>query len=445
MNRPSPTSDRMSGEFLTLAGERYYAIRNVDQMPPFFVSVVSASDHWLFISSTGGLTAGRGSPETALFPYVTVDKIHESSPHTGSKTLIRAISGGERHDWEPFHRAHDWRYSVTRNLYKNVLGNKLCFEEINHDLDLAFRYWWLTSDAYGFVRRCELENRGSRECEVELVDGLQNILPAGTPRYAQTNTSNLVDAYKWSERIEDSSLAVYTLYSGITDRAEPCESLKATRVFCLGLPVDTVLLSARQLESFRRGMPLHGEIVERGVRGAYLVHASLRLEPQTSQRWELVADVEQTQAQVVRLLRHLDDPATVEIEIAKSIDEGSNELARIMGGADAFQRTAEEAVTTHHYANVLFNVLRGGTFDDQYQVSARHFRRTVDLFNRDLFARHRAALEALPDEINYSELLEIVEGMDDLRLERLTREYLPITFGRRHGDPSRPWNEFSIK
>ncbi|HSN82407.1 MAG TPA: hypothetical protein VLS88_07520, partial [Polyangiales bacterium] len=148
---------------------------------------------------------------------------------------------------------------------------------------------------------------------------------------------------------------------------------------------------------------------------------------------------------VVRLLRRLGDPASVEIEIEKSIDEGSNELARIMGGAYALQRTAEEAVTTHHYANVLFNVLRGGTFDDQYQVSTQHFRRTVELFNRDLFARHRAALEALPDEINYSELLEIVEGMEDLRLERLTREYLPITFGRRHGDPSRPWNEFSIK
>jgi hypothetical protein len=32
----------------------------------------------------------------------------------------------------------------------------------------------------------------------------------------------------------------------------------------------------------------------------------------------------------------------------------------------------------------------------------------------------------------------------DLELERLGYEYLPITFGRRHGDPSRPWNEFAI-
>jgi hypothetical protein len=31
------------------------------------------------------------------------------------------------------------------------------------------------------------------------------------------------------------------------------------------------------------------------------------------------------------------------------------------------------------------------------------------------------------------------------QLRRLAGEYLPITFGRRHGDPSRPWNQFAIR
>ena len=78
-----------NGEFIDLNGERYYAIHNVDKMAPFFISVVSDSDHWLFLSSTTGLTAGRVSPETALFTYETVDKIHESHLHTGCKTIIR--------------------------------------------------------------------------------------------------------------------------------------------------------------------------------------------------------------------------------------------------------------------------------------------------------------------------------------------------------------------
>ncbi len=120
------------GAFVDHAGERFYVINNVDSLPPFFISLVSNSDHWLFISSNGALTAGRVSPETALFPYVTVDKIHDSNTHTGSKTLIRVEKQGALYEWEPFNAEHDGRFVINRNLYKNLLGNKLCFEEVNH-------------------------------------------------------------------------------------------------------------------------------------------------------------------------------------------------------------------------------------------------------------------------------------------------------------------------
>ena len=42
----------------------------------------------MFISSTGGLTAGRKNSDFALFPYYTDDKITESAETTGSKTVI---------------------------------------------------------------------------------------------------------------------------------------------------------------------------------------------------------------------------------------------------------------------------------------------------------------------------------------------------------------------
>jgi len=442
------TADRTSlvaGELSTLAGERYYAIRNVDQMPPFFISLVSNGDHWMFISSTGGLTAGRVSPDTALFPYVTVDKVHESWTHTGSTTIVRMKRGDVDLRWEPFHRAHDDRYSLTRNLYKNVLGNKLCFEELNHDLDLAFRYWWLTSDRYGFIRRCELENLADHPQQVELVDGFRNILPAGTPRFAQTNTSNLVDAYKWTEVHDRQDLALYTLYSGITDRAEPSESLRANTVFCLGLPEREVFLSERQLwQSIFSGTP-RSQRHQRGIRGDYLVRAPLELDPRDVERWQLIANVEQTQPDVVSLLEELEQPEAVAARIDRSIERGTDVLARMMASADAFQDTSLEVECVHHYANVLFNVLRGGIFDNQYLIRARYFRDTLESFSTRVFLRNRELLDALPDEVDYRELLRQVEASGDLQLERLAREYLPIRFGRRHGDPSRPWNHFVIE
>ena len=445
INKTLSNNSEPTGEFISLAGERFYVIRDADKLAPFFVSVISDSDHWLFVSSTGGLTAGRVSPETALFPYITVDKIHESAAHTGSKTLLRVSAKDCHYIWEPFTPAHDGRFSVSRNLYKNILGNKLRFEEINHDLQLVFRYTWVSSDDYGFVRQCELQNLGEHSVTVDMIDGLQNVLPANTPLLAQTNASNLVDAYKWNELDEQSGLAFFTLYSGIADRAEPFESLKASTVFCLGLESPNILLCSGQLDKFRLGEPVRQEPLKRGVRGAYLVNASLELTPSTSQCWQLVANTEQNQGQAVELRRQLANPAKLAEEIATSVSKGNDRLARIVAAGDGFQTTAEETVSAHHYANAVFNIMRGGVFDDQYRVSSKDFASTINLFSRDLFQRHAVMLKGLPGQLNFTRLQSIIKDQDDSQLERLGLEYLPITFGRRHGDPSRPWNHFAIK
>jgi hypothetical protein len=438
-------ANEVSGDFVTVSEERWYAIHNADRMAPFFISVISNVDHWLFASSTGGLTAGRVSPDTALFPYVTVDKIHDSALHTGPRTLLRAGTGAQAQNWEPFNREHNGRFQLTRNIYKNVLGNKLCFEEINHDLQLAFRYTWLTSDEYGFVRQCELENLGTHAVTVELVDGLQNILPAGTPRFTQTNSSNLVDAYKWTELDTETGLALFSLYSGITDRAEPCESLRANVLYCLGLEAPVVLISSQQLDDFRSGRSLHEEIHKRGIRGAFFVNQALDLPPKGAREWQIVAAIEQSQAQVVSLRRRLRNDGKLADAIAASVERGSDELARIMAMGDGFQSTAEENVSVHHYANVLFNVLRGGYFFHQNRVSSHDFGATIRKFNLPVYTRNESFLAGLPEFIELKDLLGLVEQQADPQLERLCREYLPITFGRRHGDPSRPWNQFAIR
>ena len=433
------------GEFRSIAGERYYRISNVDKMAPFFVTVVSNSDHWLFASSTGGITAGRVSPETALFPYVTVDKIHESTSHTGSKTVLRVSGAGSTRLWEPFNREHDGRFTVHRNLYKNVAGNKLCFEEINDDLQLAFRYTWVNSDRYGFSRQCEVRNLSDKLVRIELLDGLQNILPADTPERTQNNASNLVDAYKWTELDETTGLGIYTLYSGISDRAEPAESLRANTAFCLGLEVQATLISSQQLDDFRIGKRVRQEQQRRGIRGAYLVNARLELAPDTSKRWQIVVDIQQSQGRVIALRKQLGDHDKLAAEIERSVEKGTDELTRIIASADGYQCTAEENVVTHHYANVLFNVLRGGIFDDQYTISATDYRNSVKHFNQNVYQRNRRFLDGLPEKNSFSTLFSLVRAQGDLQLERLTFDYLPVTFGRRHGDPSRPWNRFSIK
>src|SRR5512138_876513 len=78
----------VKGEFIDMLGEKFYKIKNYDSLAPFFMNIVSSSNHWLFISSTGGLSAGRISAEQALFPYYTDDKITENNENTGGKSIF---------------------------------------------------------------------------------------------------------------------------------------------------------------------------------------------------------------------------------------------------------------------------------------------------------------------------------------------------------------------
>jgi hypothetical protein len=111
----------VSGGFATIDGERYAAIGNVDGMPPFLMSIASDSDAWLFIGSNGPFVAGRRSPDTALFPYQTVDKILRHPTTSGARSILLVTRAGRTSLWEPW-LDDPAVYRITRNLYKRVDG-----------------------------------------------------------------------------------------------------------------------------------------------------------------------------------------------------------------------------------------------------------------------------------------------------------------------------------
>jgi hypothetical protein len=433
------------GKFVSIDGDKYYQISNADQMKPFFISVVSASDHWLFISSTGCLSAGRIRPENALFPYKSVDYIHESAENTGSKTIVKVQTENGCKQWEPFNLQHNSLYQVQRNLYKNVAGDKIIFEEINLDLGLTFKYQWATSEQYGFVRTATIKNNTQQAVEFEIVDGIQNILPPNAPLALMQTSSALLDAYKWNERLANSSLVTYSLYAKLSDRADPAESLLATTVFSIVDDCQSILLSSEQIGAFRQGKQISNETLRRGLRGAYFIHKNCQLEAGQEDRWQIIADIDKSHADIARLKQNANAADTIKNDVAQSIEANHQDLIMLMAGSDAYQKTAEEETTVHHYANVLFNNMRGGVVVDQYWVEKADFVKTLTHSNKTVAERNTAFLATLPERIDYQALITLASKENDAQLVRLCHEYLPLTFGRRHGDPSRPWNHFEIK
>ncbi|NNM17383.1 MAG: hypothetical protein HKP24_02320 [Croceitalea sp.] len=431
-------------EKVQIENEAFFKIANSDSLRPFFMSVVSDSNHWMFISSNGGLTAGRKNAEYALFPYYSDDKITESAEITGSKTMIRIIGARDSHIWEPFSNRFEGVYKVSRNLYKNVYGNKILFEEVNHDLKLAYRYQWCSSDRFGFVRKSALINQGDKNVKVSLLDGIQNILPYGVSSDLQNKSSNLVDAYKRSEVIKNSGLGIYALSAIIVDKAEPSEALKANVVWSMGLDEPTYLLSSLQLNNFRKKKPVHEELDIKAEKGAYFVQTELDVAANNQKEWMLVANVNQNHAAIFKLSHDILKHPDLLSEVNEDIELGTKRLIALTAASDGLQLTNDELRDTRHFANTMFNIMRGGTFDDNYKIEKWDFTNYLKKANDKVYGKAESIINALPDEFTLSHLKAIANNYGNSDFKRLSIEYMPLKFSRRHGDPSRPWNRFSI-
>ncbi|MDJ0756392.1 MAG: hypothetical protein QNJ45_22865 [Ardenticatenaceae bacterium] len=439
-----PNRHAPQGSFVQIDGEAFYRITHVDKMPPFFMSLVSGSDHWLFIASNGGLTAGRTNAESALFPYETEDKLMAHSDKVGSMTMVRLVRRQRHYLWEPYSPHLSNLYEIERNLYKNVSGSTLIFEEINRDLQLTWRTTWRTGERFGIVKTSWLHNEGEA-CTVELLDGIQNILPYGSTSTLQANFSNLLNAYKRCELDPASGLALFSLSATLTDQAEPSESLMATTAWQIGLDNPRYLLCRDQVDRFRRGQPITTEKDVVGKAGAYLLGTTLNLAAGQTAHWHIAADVNQDAASVVRLSHLLQkEAAEIELLLEDDIESNATTLEKYVAAADGLQRSADETTTTHHFANVMFNVMRGGIFNAGYRVDKQDLLEFMQVRNRPVLAANRSWFDALPGPIDIRQLYEQAAASGSAAVQRLCAEYLPLTFSRRHGDPSRPWNRFSI-
>jgi hypothetical protein len=437
---------KVEGQFEEIDNEKFYKISNCNQMPDFFMTIVSDSDHWMFISSNGSLSAGRKDRNNALFPYYTVDKIHDSRGITGSKTYLLVHKDEKTYLWEPFSTESEKIYTVKRNLFKSIYGNKIIFEEINVDLGLGFRYGWCNSEKFGFVKKSVIRNHNAGLVAVDVLDGIKNILPNDVDFEFQNAFSSLLDAYKKCELLEETRLGLYMLSSIPVDRAEPSESLKATTVWSVGLNHDAkVLISDNQVENFIRGQAVETETDIRATRGAYYVSTSLKLDNSASKEWMIVAEINQESGKVANLSNALKTRSNIMQLVNADIEKGTLNLKKIVSSADGLQMGNDDLSYARHFSNTLFNVMRGGIFNNNYTLDKTDFVLFVGQINKEISEKYKKWLDQLPEKISNFELISLAGSISDFDLVRICCEYLPLTFSRRHGDPSRPWNQFSIE
>ena len=131
--------------------QNLYQIKDFDKIESFLMTLTSSDDYWMYISSSGCLTAGKKNAETCLFPYETVNNIHNNAHITGPITIIKVKDEKNKTIlWEPFNKLNQEK-NIERSLYKNCIGNTIIFEENNISLKLKFRYQWNISKEFGLI------------------------------------------------------------------------------------------------------------------------------------------------------------------------------------------------------------------------------------------------------------------------------------------------------
>jgi hypothetical protein len=433
----------VSGGFVVEGEETWYRIDGYDRIAPFFMALAGDSDLWAYVSTAGSLAAGRRDAEGSFFPYETVDKIHLRGEHTGPRTWIHIIDGAHTELWQPFVARMDGPVG-NRSIWKNLSGTRIRFRDEHPSGRLAFQYEWFTAAGLGLVRSARLDARDGT-VSVKVLDGVLNLIPPGVGVELSNSMSCLTDAYKWNESAADGRLGLFTLYAQIWDRAEPKESLSALAAWHAGAPAGTrTLLSARQLTTFCRTGRVAAEPLARGCRGAFLLNFDAVVE-RTGLEWHTVIDGPQSQVEAFELCRSLESGGGTVAEIVAARERNTAGLDELLARADAFQRSGDMMAAAHHRANVLFNIMRGGVFVDGARFARDDLLAFVRQRNKAVGAAMTKAMAGWPAHVERSFALAAARDGWGPQAERLVLEYLPLTFSRRHGDPSRPWNRFSIR
>lgn len=443
------------GYFTEFDGENFYKIENYDCMEDFFITLASSSDIWNFCWSQGGITAGRGNSDHAIFPYYTADKLSDQKAASGPYTAIVVSDGDKQFVWEPFaaltgptaagKKADE---AVVHNIYKNTNGTRIWFEAVNNALHLAFRYGWMSSAKFGIVRKSVITNLSSRALKCTVLDGCKNILPACIGADMQNTNSILLDAYKKTEidTNKNAELALFSVSSILSDKAEPNEGLYANT--CWFSSGDKILLSPDTVTRFFETGSVEAVPRVEGKRPSAFICRRLLLEAQADESWYQVFDTELDAVKIAALETFLEDRELARTQLESDIAECENLIAAYVGEADGVQLTADRMTCVHHSENVMFNIMRGGFFVNNGKILIDDFVKFIGLRNKaavKIIKNISSAVQTDDGWAKYDVLSSEIAKLRDAQLTRLFYEYLPIAFSRRHGDPSRPWNRFNIK
>ena len=102
----------------------------------------------------------------------------------------------------------------------------------------------------------------------------------------------------------------------------------------------------------------------------------------------IIANVNQNHSSIAKLSRQIREELSLIDIVNDDINIGTKRLVELNSASDAIQITSDNLKDTRHFANTLFNIMRGGIFDNNYQIEKWDFKNYLEQANTKVAFTH---------------------------------------------------------
>jgi len=151
---------------------------------------------WAFYVNRGQGIASFGieNKDNAMLEFLPANKSYQSVTTKGFRTFIKFKNkNGDMVIYEPFTKINQ-----SINSKMTIAPYSLKIEEINeqHQLAVKVKYYIIPNENFGsLVRRVTVENLSDQEIEIEILDGLPEVVPYGLTNSALKEVSQTMSAW----------------------------------------------------------------------------------------------------------------------------------------------------------------------------------------------------------------------------------------------------------
>ena len=124
------------------------------------------------------------------------------------------------------------------------------------------------------------------------------------------------------------------------------------------------------------------------------------LSSQENKEWMLVAEVNKNHSAIAKLINQIKANDGLWELVNQKIENGTSRLIALNAASDGLQLSADKFRDTRHFSNTLFNIMRGGIFDDNYQIEKWDFKNYLSKANKKVARTTETTIEKLPEKFS---------------------------------------------